>query len=57
MKEIPKKTYMYDKLTIPGVLIECGFLSNSEEKKKLITEEYQQKIASLIKDAIIEYFN
>ena len=57
IKEIPKKTYMYDKLTIPGVLIECGFLSNSEEKKKLITEEYQQKIASLIKDAIIVYFN
>ena len=57
MKEIPKKTYMYDKLTIPGVLIECGFLSNEEEKKKIITEEYQQKITSLIKDAIIEYFN
>ena len=48
---------MYNKLTIPGVLIECGFLSNNEEKNKLITEEYQQKIASLIKDAIIEYFN
>ncbi len=57
VKEIPKKTYMYDKLTIPGVLIECGFLSNPEEKRKLITEEYQQKIASLIKDAIIDYFN
>ena len=57
IKEIPKKTYMYNKLTIPGVLIECGFLSNNEEKKKLVTEEYQQKIASLIKDAIINYFN
>ena len=57
IKPIPNKTYMYDKLTIPGVLIECGFLSNQEEKNKLITEEYQQKIASLIKDAIIEYFN
>lgn len=57
IKPIPKKTYMYDKLTIPGVLIECGFLSNLEEKNKLITEEYQQKLASLIKDAIIEYFN
>lgn len=34
---------MYNKLTIPGVLIECGFLSNNEEKNKLITEEYQQK--------------
>ena len=48
---------MYDKLTIPGVLIECGFLSNSEEKDKLTTEEYQQKLASLIKDALIKYFN
>lgn len=57
IKKIPNKTYMYNKLTIPGVLIECGFLSNNEEKNKLITEEYQQKIASLIKDAIIEYFN
>ena len=57
IKEIPKETYMYDKITIPGVLIECGFLSNIEEKNKLITEEYQQKLASLIKDAIIEYFN
>ena len=57
IKPIPNKTYMYDKLTIPGALIECGFLSNYEEKNKLITEEYQQKLASLIKDAIIKYFN
>ena len=57
IKPIPNKTYMYDKLTIPGTLIECGFLSNYEEKNKLITEEYQQKLASLIKDAIIKYFN
>ena len=57
IKKIPNETYMYDKLTIPGVLIECGFLSNPEEKNKLTTEEYQQKLAALIKDAIIEYFN
>ncbi len=57
IKSIPRKTYMYDKLTIPGVLIECGFLSNPEEKNKLITEEYQELLASLIKDSIITYFN
>lgn len=48
---------MYDKLNVPGVLIECGFLSNPSEKSKLITEEYQQKLAILIKDALISYFN
>lgn len=57
IKTIPQKTYMYDKLNIPGVLIECGFLSNPDEKNKLTTEKYQQKLAILIKDAIIKYFN
>ena len=55
-KPIPNKTYMYSKLTIPGILIECGFLSNPNEKSKLITPSYQQKIASLIKDALINYY-
>ena len=57
IKKIPNKTYMYSKLNINGVLIECGFLSNNDEAQKLNTEIYQQKIASLIKDAIINYFN
>ncbi len=57
IKEIPSKTYMYNKLNIPGVLIECGFLSNYNELNNLIKADYQQKIASLIKDAIIKYFN
>ena len=57
IKPIPSKTYMYDKLNIPGVLIECGFLSNPNEKSKLITEEYHQQLAILIKEALISYFN
>ncbi len=57
IKQIPKQTYMYDKLNIPGVLIECGFLSNYEEKTKLTTSSYQQKLASIIKDGIVKYFN
>ena len=57
IKPIPSKTYMYDKLNVPGVLIECGFLSNPSEKSKLITEEYQQRLAILIKDALISYLN
>lgn len=56
IKKIPNRTYMYDKLTIPGVLIECGFLSNHSELQKLITEEYQQKLATIIKNALINYY-
>ena len=55
IKKIPQKTYMYDKLTVPGVLIECGFLSNPKEKN-LLNSSYQQKIATTIKDALINYY-
>lgn len=43
--------------TVPSVLIECGFLSNTEEAEKLKTEENQRKIAWAIYMGIIEYYN
>ena len=56
IKEIPSSTYMYKKLEKRGVLIECGFLSNSSERSKLITEEYQRKVAKVIAEAIVNYY-
>lgn len=56
IKKIPSRTYMYSKLNIPGVLIECGFLSNPKEKELLKTPEYQQKLAKIITTGIIEYY-
>ena len=32
----------------PGVLIECGFISNPSEALQLETPEYQKKISSII---------
>ncbi len=56
IKEIPK-TYMYDKLNPPGVLIECGFISNPQELKKLTNKEYQSNLAKAITNALINYYN
>lgn len=56
IKQIPKDTYMYSKLKIPGVLIECGFLSNAKERSLLTNEEYQKKIAKAISLGVLEYF-
>lgn len=56
IKKIPSRTYMYSKLNIPGVLIECGFLSNYKEKELLKTPEYQQKLATIITEGIINYY-
>lgn len=55
VKKIPSSTYMYSKLSISGVLIECGFLSNYKERSLLTTEEYQKKIAMYISEAIQDY--
>lgn len=38
-----------------GVLVECGFLSNAEDRAKLIDEEYQKKVAERLYDSIVEY--
>ncbi|QNU67532.1 N-acetylmuramoyl-L-alanine amidase [Ruminiclostridium herbifermentans] len=38
------------------VIVECGFLSNADEEKKLATEEYQGKLAKAIKVGIDSYF-
>lgn len=56
IKKIPASTYMYDKLNKKGILIECGFLSNYQEREKLITKEYQEKLAQVIAEAIAHYY-
>ncbi len=39
----------------PAVLVECGFISNPAEVKKLNDESYRMKIAILIADGILKY--
>lgn len=56
VKKIPSDTYMYSKLNMPGVLIECGFLSNGKERELLKTEEYQRKVAKSIAEGVQKYF-
>lgn len=52
-KEIPNKNLVFNRLTIPGILVECGFLSNPEECKKLQDELYQNDIANAIYNGIV----
>ena len=45
------------KSTMPSCLIETGFLSNREERGKLITAEYRDKLAEGIAGGIDKYLN
>lgn len=49
--------YMYEKINKPGILIECGFLSNDNEREKLTTSLYQEELSKIITNGIIKYFN
>jgi len=39
-KKLTNSIYMYSKLDITGVLVECGFLSNAKEKNQLLDDSY-----------------
>ena len=49
--------YMYKYLKIPGVLVECGFISNQQERNKLLTKKYQQQLSEAITKGIITTLN
>lgn len=48
--------YMLLHTSSPMIIVECGFLSNSEEAEKLISVEYQQKLAEIITHGIDTFF-
>lgn len=49
--------YLLKKTSVPIVIVECGFLSNSGEAQKLITEDYQEKLAWALHLGILQYIN
>lgn len=49
--------YLLQNITKPGVLIECGFLSNAQEEAKLRSPDYQQKICCVIVSALSEFLH
>ena len=49
--------YLVKHVEIPLAIIECGFLSNTQETEKLKTESYQDLLAWSIYTGIFDYFN
>ena len=48
--------YIIKHVEIPTTIVECGFLSNPEEEKQLLDNNYQDKLAWGIYNGIINYF-
>ena len=47
--------YLLDNVTVPAVIVECGFLSNTQEAELLSTAEYRDNMAYSVYLGIMEY--
>ena len=47
-RQIPDTIYLMKNITAPGVLVECGFLSNGPETERLQDPDYQLRLATAI---------
>lgn len=49
--------YLMEHIKQPGILVECGFLSNQEEELKLRNAEYQKKLCCVIATAVSSFLS
>ena len=55
--QVPSSVYLMKEITVPGVLVECGFLSNAAETEQLKDPAYQTKLASAIAAGVLTIRN
>jgi len=49
--------YVVRNTLVPAVLVETGFLSNRQERAKLVSPDHRQKIAEIIARGVLDYAN
>ena len=55
IKAVGTNIYLLYNCTRPAIMVECGFLSNTQETEKLKTDSYQTQMALSIMQGIINY--
>ena len=55
--QVPSSVYLMKEITAPGVLVECGFLSNAAETERLRDPAYQTKLAAAIAAGVLTIRN
>lgn len=51
-----KNKYMYNKIKVPGVLVELGFLSNSVDREIILNKDKRKVLIQKIVKGIIDYY-
>ena len=55
IKRAGSSIFVLDRLDVPAVLVECGFLSNPDECERLSSDSYQTELALVIFSGILEF--
>lgn len=56
IKPSPKGVFLLNKSNVPSIVVECGFLSNSDDVKNLLNNDYQKKVAFTIFCGFLDYW-
>ena len=54
-KPVGPDVYLMNHITVPGVLVECGFLTNPEEEEMLSCGDYQLRVALVLAGSAANY--
>ena len=54
--KLVKDLYLEKRVKVPGVLIEVGFLSNSNDRYLLLNDSFIDKVSNCITNSLFEYF-
>ena len=49
--------YLMEHINCPGILVECGFLSNPTEEQKLRDNQYQTQLSAVLATTTAQYLN
>ena len=55
LKPAGSDIFILDSVQVPAVIVECGFLSNDNERELLSDPSYQQKMAYAVAMGVLEY--
>ena len=54
-KQIPDTIFLMNHISCPGVLVECGFLTNPQEDRLLQSSTYQTKVAAALAGGYLQW--
>ncbi|MBQ5744624.1 MAG: N-acetylmuramoyl-L-alanine amidase [Ruminococcus sp.] len=56
-KAAGKEIFLLKNARVPAVIVECGFISNRQERELLVTDDYQKQLALAIVAGLMNYVN